>query len=119
MGFEQDQEGTRRQATGITMLKRREGRRGGGSPSQGCCAHLKKVDFMGLVTVEFRVSNARTCRSHLKIASLHDLDVAHRIPMLEFATDDVTEDLGFGMTMGTEAFGRRDAVLVDDAEGSK
>jgi hypothetical protein len=100
------------------------------------CPDLEEVDGLGAVLV-LRVPDTSAGGCHLEVAALEDLDVAHRVAtshsvsmtvqthtkrmcsLLEFAIHEVREDLELSVRMRSKARLRRNAVLVDDSEGTE
>lgn len=65
------------------------------------------------------MDDARTGRHALHIARANDAGVTHGVLMFERAGKKVGNNFHIAMRVHAEAFPRRDAILVDDAERAK
>ncbi len=65
------------------------------------------------------MSDTSSGAGELDIASLEDLEVAHRVLVLEFAAYDVTEDFHLTVAMSAEALVGFNAVFIDNAKVTK
>lgn len=98
---------------------------------------LEEVDLFGAVCF-FGVRDPSAGGGHLEVAAFENLGVAHGVfagdvdvmkmsgseiqrddVLFEFTGDDIGKDLEFTMGMSTEPCPRSDAILVDDAKGTK
>ena len=65
------------------------------------------------------MSDASPGTGELNVTSLEDLEVAHRVLVLEFAAYDVTEDFHLAVAMSAEALVGFNAVFIDNAKVTK
>src|SRR3989440_11333609 len=77
---------------------------------------LEKVRRLVRRGVELAVRDARARAHALPLAGSYDGRVAHAVPVLKRAGDDVRDDLHIAVRVRGETLGGRDAVFVDDEE---
>lgn len=80
---------------------------------------LEEVNGLALMNVELGVANTGSRRGELYIATGKDFAVSERVPVLEFAADEVRPDFIGVVRVGTETFQRVDPVFVEHPESTK
>src|SRR5437868_9164359 len=80
---------------------------------------LQQVNRIRFGSVAFAVADAATGAHALPVAGTDDRASAEGILVLDGALEDVGDDLHVAMRVRREALAAGDAVLVDDAQGSK
>src|SRR5206468_9919370 len=79
---------------------------------------LQKMQRLALRGIELTVRHALACAHELNLARLEHAAVAHAVLVFQRAFEHVAENLHVAMRMRAEALARRDAVVVDDAQGA-
>lgn len=88
----------------------------GEAAAVGVNPDLEEVDGVGVGGVALAVEDAASGGHALELAGSDDGGVAEVVSVLEFALEDVGDDLHVAVSVGVEASAGCDAVLVDDAE---
>ena len=80
---------------------------------------LEKMNLLLGRVIELTVTDTRSCRHVLDLAGTDDTSVAHGILVLQFAAEDIGDDLHVPVRMGAESHARRHTIIIDHAKVAK
>src|SRR5438477_3599008 len=81
--------------------------------------NLKEMDTIFWGRIEFTVQDSPSGAYVLEVAGFDDATVAHRVFVLQFTLDHVTEDFGVLMRVLTKSEARLDDIVINDAKRAK